>query len=364
MCCLYICARICPDGPIFSAVELDDIRIGRVQETENTLQQQIEGLQSRLTLQRMKRTNLETQRDIAATVEERVNNFNSKGESIYGDAWEGKDGGTVPIKELVTIPESEIRDMRIAAQNIVTARKAEEEKDVWKIWNQFKDDPNKKDAGGPSGNISARSTGVSSATDQPDVLTGRTNRAGKTASSTSADPRFNSRGPSAQARSNIKPIPPPRKYEVPVVGKESSKSVSAAPRPAAGRPLRGPPRSDSSSFARQPGDEKEDYDSKIHSNFHSPPPRSISDRVPLLAAQHQKKSEKKPPPPLGPPPGWRGSQDAASNGAVASTPPPSSKPTGTNNVSPPFAPAGVLPPRGTPPPSSIKQSSRSSKKQS
>lgn len=49
---------------------------------------------------------------------------------IYGDAWEGKNGA-VPIRELVKIPDTEVRSMQLEAQAIVTARKQEEEKDLW-----------------------------------------------------------------------------------------------------------------------------------------------------------------------------------------------------------------------------------------
>jgi hypothetical protein len=39
--------------------------------------------QMRLTLQRKKRTNLETQRDIAANIEQRVEQFNAKGKYVF-----------------------------------------------------------------------------------------------------------------------------------------------------------------------------------------------------------------------------------------------------------------------------------------
>ena len=124
-CCCWICGRLCPSAPDFSALELDDIRIGRQTDIEASLSNQIDSLKKRLELQRKRRTNMETKRDIAATVEERVEKFNAKGKSIYGDAWDGQDGGQIPIKELITIPENEIREMRIEAQNIITSRKSE-----------------------------------------------------------------------------------------------------------------------------------------------------------------------------------------------------------------------------------------------
>jgi hypothetical protein len=45
VCCCYICSRICPDGPVFSALEMDQIRVDRVSEVESTLENQIEALQ-------------------------------------------------------------------------------------------------------------------------------------------------------------------------------------------------------------------------------------------------------------------------------------------------------------------------------
>lgn len=50
--------------------------------------------------------------------------------AVYGDAWEGKNGA-VPIRELVKIPESDVRAMQMEAQAIVTARKEEEKQDLW-----------------------------------------------------------------------------------------------------------------------------------------------------------------------------------------------------------------------------------------
>jgi hypothetical protein len=49
---------------------------------------------------------------------------------IYGDAWEGKNGA-VPIRELVKIPDTDVKAMQMEAQAIVTARKEEEKKDLW-----------------------------------------------------------------------------------------------------------------------------------------------------------------------------------------------------------------------------------------
>lgn len=52
--------------------------------------------------------------------------------AVYGDAWEGKNGA-LPIRELVKIPESDVRAMQMEAQAIVTARKEEEKHDLWLV---------------------------------------------------------------------------------------------------------------------------------------------------------------------------------------------------------------------------------------
>jgi hypothetical protein len=49
---------------------------------------------------------------------------------VYGEAWEGSNGA-VPIRELVKIPDSDVRAMQMEAQAIVTARKEEEKQDLW-----------------------------------------------------------------------------------------------------------------------------------------------------------------------------------------------------------------------------------------
>ena len=79
---------------------------------------------------RKARTELHTRRDVAASIEDRIDRFNEKGKKIYGDAWDGNNG-TVPIRDLVKIPDSEVKSMQMEAQAIVTARKEEEKKDLW-----------------------------------------------------------------------------------------------------------------------------------------------------------------------------------------------------------------------------------------
>ncbi len=102
VCCIRFCSKLCPEGPQFSAIELDDIRLGRQQDIEQSLNNQIESLKvhhynkkalcfyviifcvakTRLTLQRKRRTNIETKKEIAETIEERVEKFNAKGKYV------------------------------------------------------------------------------------------------------------------------------------------------------------------------------------------------------------------------------------------------------------------------------------------
>ena len=111
-------------------------------------------IKKKLTLHRKRKTELQTKRDIAATIEDRIESYNDKGRyevtsilymddvlcnrRIYGPAWDEGIGNeeSFPIKyirriiislivltecrELVSLPEHEIRALRIEAQNIIT----------------------------------------------------------------------------------------------------------------------------------------------------------------------------------------------------------------------------------------------------
>ena len=53
------------------------------------------GMQSKLAYHRKKKTQVQTDRDIKRRLGERVEKFNDKGRSIYGEAW---DDGDIPVK--------------------------------------------------------------------------------------------------------------------------------------------------------------------------------------------------------------------------------------------------------------------------
>lgn len=91
--CAYICKRVFPDEPLFTPLELDDIRIERETDIESALSSQIDNLKvsslllsrlfkrfkKKLTLHRKRKTELQTKRDIAATIEDRIESYNDKG---------------------------------------------------------------------------------------------------------------------------------------------------------------------------------------------------------------------------------------------------------------------------------------------
>lgn len=134
-CLLYCIKKICPRVDMYSPLELDEIRLERAQDREGKLAMKIDKMKSKLANLRKTRTEVQTRKDIAANIEDRVDKFNAKGRAVYGDAWEGKNGA-VPIRELVKIPESDVRAMQMEAQAIVTARKEEEKQDLWDLWHK------------------------------------------------------------------------------------------------------------------------------------------------------------------------------------------------------------------------------------
>lgn len=124
---------------MYSPLELDEIRLERSRDREGVLASRIEKMKNKLTSMRKSRTEVQTRRDIAASVEEKIDKFNARGREIYGKAWEEGQSGSMPIRELVKIPESDVRAMQMEAQAIVTARKEEEKRDLWGLWNDKAD---------------------------------------------------------------------------------------------------------------------------------------------------------------------------------------------------------------------------------
>lgn len=178
--CTNLYKIFCPRDSMFSKLELDEIRLERIDERESFLKGQMNAIQNRLTSYRRKKTEMSVQREISNKIEERVAGFNEKGQSIYGDQW---NSGEVPIQDVLSIPENEMRQLRIEATNIITARKAEEEKDLWHLWNTDKD---KTKRGQNEPLLSALEAGSSSSSqwagqdsragNRAEVLTSRTNR--------------------------------------------------------------------------------------------------------------------------------------------------------------------------------------------
>ena len=135
--CWYCFKKIFPDSPnMFTNLELDEIRLERLDERESFLTGQLKNIQDKLAVHRRKKTNTQIKHDIEQNIEANVSKYNSKGASIYGQQWED---GQVPIKEVMAIPDEEVRKLRIEAQNIVTQRNAEEQKDLWSLWNTNRD---------------------------------------------------------------------------------------------------------------------------------------------------------------------------------------------------------------------------------
>lgn len=142
ICCFcYYYIKSLPDDLFFTDIEftplqIEEIRLSRQQEIENSLKTKINTMKKQLTVQRKKKTEILTKRDVMDKLEDRIDTFHSKGRSIYGVAWDQAGEDTVPLKELVAIPEAEMRAIAIEAKNIVTERKAEEERDLWELWNE------------------------------------------------------------------------------------------------------------------------------------------------------------------------------------------------------------------------------------
>eukprot|EP01041_Mallomonas_annulata_P008972 gene8972-18569_t len=113
----------------FSPTDLENLRLSKQEAIEEKIANKIYNY----------KTETLTRRDIMTSLENKVDIFHSKGRSIYGLVWDQSHDENVPLKEIAAIGEDEIRTIRIEAQNIVTARKAEEERDIWNLWNEDND---------------------------------------------------------------------------------------------------------------------------------------------------------------------------------------------------------------------------------
>ena len=210
--CWYCWRQVFPRNNDFLALDLDEIRLERIDERETMLTNQLKGIQNKLTSYRRKKTEIQVRRDVTKKLEENLDRYNDKGTAIYGDQWHA---GEVPINEMMGLPDQEIRQLQIEAQNIVTQRKAEEERDLWHLWNGAK-----ASGGGKTDKKTDVESGVGAEMRGADVMTDRlpTGRktqaksigaaavaAGRTARSSenaSGDPRFSSAPIAPSGRDN------------------------------------------------------------------------------------------------------------------------------------------------------------------
>ena len=185
----YCIRQAFPDGTrLYSALELDDIRLDRASEFELGIENKINILKKKLQFSRQKKTEILVRKDIEEQLGDKLDKFNSKGMSIYGNMW---DSGEVPIRDLISIPEKELRSLQVEAQNIVTQRKAEEERDLWKLWNETKTKLSPPSS--PRSLLMRQADGSSrSSNNNVDVLTARSSRGKQPQAqqNQTADPRF------------------------------------------------------------------------------------------------------------------------------------------------------------------------------
>jgi hypothetical protein len=93
--CCYCFKRICPQGPIFTSLELDDIRLERYDDIEQGIEENIKLLKDKLAYHRRKKTGVQTDRDIRMIIGQHTQSFNDKGRANFGEAW---DKGGVPVR--------------------------------------------------------------------------------------------------------------------------------------------------------------------------------------------------------------------------------------------------------------------------
>lgn len=62
--CLFMCRVFCPNGPEFTALDLDEIRLERLQSIEDRIKQNIRDLKAKLNFHKKKRQTVERERDL------------------------------------------------------------------------------------------------------------------------------------------------------------------------------------------------------------------------------------------------------------------------------------------------------------
>jgi len=104
--CYFCWKRVFPSNNEFLSLDLDDIRLERIDEREQFLQREMTGIQNKLTSYRRKKTDILIKKDVTQHLEENLDKYNGKGSKIYGDQW---DSGTGGIKEMMSLPDGEVR---------------------------------------------------------------------------------------------------------------------------------------------------------------------------------------------------------------------------------------------------------------
>ena len=69
---LFLCRVYCPNGPEFTALELDEIRIERLQRIEDRIKENIQALKSKLSFHKQKKQKVQKERDLKVRLQSYV----------------------------------------------------------------------------------------------------------------------------------------------------------------------------------------------------------------------------------------------------------------------------------------------------
>jgi hypothetical protein len=126
---LAICNALCSSGPRghLTQEELDDARVRREETREGKIQAQINKLEKRLRGSRMRKAAVEGGLESARLLEEKKDEWDVKGKAVYGDAWDTEMDGNAPMKDLFSLPEEELRAIKIEAYNTAATKRRDVE---------------------------------------------------------------------------------------------------------------------------------------------------------------------------------------------------------------------------------------------
>eukprot|EP01036_Dinobryon_divergens_P034026 gene34026-43961_t len=142
--CLRLLDDLFPRGiRFFDPIELEEIKIERMDDVENSLKSSIQTLKDKMSFSRQKKTALLADRDLRVVIDENVqaNNNVGNGRNIYGEAWEANyKGKSVPVKaERPVIQKEKVSEEEEEVE-------VEDEKiDLWQMWNHIREDGKKVD---------------------------------------------------------------------------------------------------------------------------------------------------------------------------------------------------------------------------